>query len=57
MFWWLQLETDAVGSTSDSSTRQSEAKSSTSDSKIKQTSNKDGSVEIEHKGSGSESNL
>ena len=55
MFWWLQLETDAVGSPGDSSTRQSDTKSSTSESKIKQTSNKDGTVEIEHKGS--ESNL
>jgi len=57
MFWWLQLETDAVGSSGDSSTKQSDAKSSTSDSKIKQTSNKDGSVEIEHKGSGGDPNL
>ena len=44
------LETDAVGSSGDSSTRQSDTKSSTSESKIKQTSNKDGTVEIEHKG-------
>ena len=50
MFWWLQLETDAVDYSGDSSTRQSDTKSSTSS-----TSNKDGTVEIEHKGS--ESNL